>query len=63
MSSAMIVDALAGCVPEPDAFAAGEATTLGRLRGYAEHFKTLKNVLRERFGSLLDAPGGAAPRG
>jgi predicted TIM-barrel fold metal-dependent hydrolase len=35
----MIVDALAGCVPEPDAFAAGEATTLGRLRGYAEHFK------------------------
>jgi hypothetical protein len=35
----MIVDALAGCVPQPDAFAAGEATTLGRLRGYAEHFR------------------------
>ncbi len=35
----MIVDALAGCIPTPDAFAAGEATTLGRLRGYAEHFR------------------------
>lgn len=35
----MIVDALAGCIPDPDAFAAGEATTLGRLRGYAEHFR------------------------
>jgi len=35
----VIVDALAGCIPDPDAFAASEATTLGRLRGYAEHFR------------------------
>jgi predicted TIM-barrel fold metal-dependent hydrolase len=35
----VIVDALAGCIPTPEAFAAGEATTLGRLRGYAEHFR------------------------
>jgi uncharacterized protein len=34
----MIVDFLAGAVPEPEAFAQSEAVTLGRLRGYAEHF-------------------------
>jgi uncharacterized protein len=34
----MIVDFLAGAVPEPEAFAQSEAATLGRLRGYAEHF-------------------------
>lgn len=34
----MIVDLLAGAIPRPDAFAAAEAVTLGRLRGYAEHF-------------------------
>jgi predicted TIM-barrel fold metal-dependent hydrolase len=36
----VIVDALAGSIPTPNAFAAGEATTLGRLRGYAEHFRS-----------------------
>jgi uncharacterized protein len=35
----VIVDALSGAIPVPDAFAAAEATTLGRLRGYAEHFR------------------------
>lgn len=34
----MIVDFLAGAVPQPEAFALSEAVTLGRLRGYAEHF-------------------------
>ncbi len=34
----MIVDLLAGAVPQPEAFALSEAVTLGRLRGYAEHF-------------------------
>lgn len=34
----MIVDFLAGAVPETDAFALSEAVTNGRLRGYAEHF-------------------------
>lgn len=34
----MIVDLLAGAVPRPEPFAASEAVTLGRLRGYAEHF-------------------------
>ncbi|MCW0211919.1 MAG: amidohydrolase family protein [Pseudonocardia sp.] len=34
----MIVDFLAGAVPRPEAFALSEAVTLGRLRGYAEHF-------------------------
>lgn len=34
----MIVDFLAGAVPDPDAFALAEAVTNGRLRGYAEHF-------------------------
>lgn len=35
----MIVDFLAGAVPRPEAFALSEAVTLGRLRGYAEHFR------------------------
>lgn len=34
----MIVDFLAGAVPDPEAFALSEAVTHGRLRGYAEHF-------------------------
>ncbi len=34
----MIVDFLAGAVPDAEAFALSEAVTLGRLRGYAEHF-------------------------
>ncbi|MEJ2866475.1 amidohydrolase family protein [Actinomycetospora sp. OC33-EN08] len=34
----MIVDLLAGAVPDDEAFALSEAVTLGRLRGYAEHF-------------------------
>lgn len=34
----MIVDFLSGAVPDPEAFALSEAVTLGRLRGYAEHF-------------------------
>ncbi|MFC5950099.1 amidohydrolase family protein [Pseudonocardia lutea] len=34
----MIVDFLAGAVPDEDAFTLSEAVTHGRLRGYAEHF-------------------------
>jgi predicted TIM-barrel fold metal-dependent hydrolase len=34
----VIVDFLAGAVPDEDAFALSEAVTNGRLRGYAEHF-------------------------
>ncbi|MHC1561249.1 amidohydrolase family protein [Actinomycetospora sp. C-140] len=34
----MIVDFLAGAVPDAEAFALSEAVTQGRLRGYAEHF-------------------------
>ncbi len=34
----MIVDFLAGSVPDAEAFALSEAVTQGRLRGYAEHF-------------------------
>ncbi|WP_018332082.1 amidohydrolase family protein [Actinomycetospora chiangmaiensis] len=34
----MIIDLLAGAVPDAEAFALSEAVTLGRLRGYAEHF-------------------------
>lgn len=33
----MIIDALTGAIPVPDAFAAADGT-LGRLRGYQEHF-------------------------
>jgi uncharacterized protein len=56
----MIVDFLAGAVPEPEAFALSEAVTLGRLRGYAEHFggelspaRTQAEVT-ERWGAARD---------
>ncbi len=63
----MIVDLLAGAVPDVEAFALAEAVTNGRLRGYAEHFggtlapaRTHAEVT-ERWTAAREAARGRAP--
>ncbi|NKQ53194.1 amidohydrolase [Amycolatopsis sp. K13G38] len=63
----MIVDFLAGAVPDVDAFTLSEAVTNGRLRGYAEHFGgTLKPArthaeVTERWAAAREAARDRAP--
>ncbi|KAA9160068.1 amidohydrolase [Amycolatopsis acidicola] len=63
----MIVDFLAGAVPEVDAFTLSEAVTNGRLRGYAEHFGGAAKPARshaevtERWAAAREAARELAP--
>jgi hypothetical protein len=63
----VIVDLLSGAVPQPEAFALSEAVTLGRLRGYAEHFGGALEPARThaevtaRWESARESAAGRAP--